>query len=115
DMNTLMDFPASIDLLVEDRIWTQNLDYEGFPFKSRTFFSLGHLAVDYNNGKKHASRHTSWWKNADPSLLVVNSHSDSGSKYGYANEDFTSIEEETPPLSNNAEETCEVGLLPLLL
>ncbi|KAH9328943.1 hypothetical protein KI387_001051, partial [Taxus chinensis] len=112
DMNTSMDFPASVDLLVEDRIWSQNLDYEGFPFRCKTCFSLGHLDVDCINGKKHASRHTSWWKNADPSLLVINNHSDSESKDGSANEDLALVEEEASPLSNNVEETNEVGISP---
>ncbi|KAH9329637.1 hypothetical protein KI387_001745, partial [Taxus chinensis] len=112
DMNTSMDFHVFVDLLVEDRIWTQNLDYEGFPFRCRTFFSLGNLAVDCNNGKKNASRHTSWWKNVDPSLLVVDNHSDSKSEDGSANEDLDLVEEEDPPLSNNVEDTCEVGTSP---
>ncbi|KAH9325752.1 hypothetical protein KI387_005930, partial [Taxus chinensis] len=68
--------------------------------------------LDCNNGNKHASRHTSWWKNADPSFLVVNSHSDSKFEDGSANEDLALMEQEAPPLSYNVYETYEVGTSP---
>ncbi|KAH9304193.1 hypothetical protein KI387_008597, partial [Taxus chinensis] len=71
DMDIIADFLATMELSVKDSIWTQNLDYEWFPFRCRSFFSLGHLAFDFQMVKKQIKGMVSWWKDFNLENLVV--------------------------------------------
>ncbi|KAH9313875.1 hypothetical protein KI387_022502, partial [Taxus chinensis] len=75
-MDMMVDLPATMELKVRDFIWTQNLDYEGLPFRCRTFFTLGHLVVDCHIVKKQIKGRVSWWKDFNPENLTVEAEED---------------------------------------
>ncbi|KAH9327992.1 hypothetical protein KI387_000100, partial [Taxus chinensis] len=84
DMDMTADFLTILEMKVMDSTWTQNLDFEGLPFRYQTCFSLGHLASDCQIVKKPIKGRVSWWKDFNPDNLVVDAQEDN---YGFDNDD----------------------------
>ncbi|KAH9307840.1 hypothetical protein KI387_035751, partial [Taxus chinensis] len=121
------DFLATMELKVRDLIWTQNLDYEGLPFRCRICFALGHLVAECNVVKKQIKGRVSWWKDFNLENLTVAAEMDNdseelGSYIGNQGKEKDMIVEEikvtnlgtTDSLSTLPVNDAEKGVAPLL-
>ncbi|KAH9295953.1 hypothetical protein KI387_039541 [Taxus chinensis] len=106
ELDTSKNLPANIELIVQNRTWTQSLDYEGLPFRCRKCFATGHTA-DVCGVEKRKNGKNNWWKNALPEHLIFEAKEESSTDI---EDDFVL---ETPlseiPVVECAKESHSVG------